>query len=328
MAINLFIGDSDYNLSFEAKKFSKDAYLVDFSNFENFLSSTFDEVTVYTSMGDLPRISQTRCVFYEIIKKADKIYYCPPKRWSDFSNEFTLHCGKTMTEYFLYLINQEKNNVNGLNISHYSNTSYLKLVNVPSALDRNFWVTGCSNTRGAAIDRNLRFAQLIADKRFGGTMVDLSKGGSSLEFQADQLLRSDIQAGDIVLWGLTSEYRSVFWDRPNNDPRSINPFTFDYKKTNKSDDICDETRLYKAVIVCHQVTNFCKKIGATLVMVPIICSEKLQLLLHNNPCYYQLPYITNFIDYGSDNLHPGPKQHALYADQIDKILEKVLNTHD
>jgi len=339
MAIHLFVGDNDRQLSIEAKKFSKSAYVINFSNFENFLSlSSDDDIVVYTSSANLPEVlsisgqlpDQDCCVFFEVLKKADKIYYRPPAKWSDHSDDFSLemHCAKTITDYFLYIINTEKNNVDGLNLSEYSNTSYLKLINYPSVPKKQFWVTGCSITNGAAIDRNLRFSKLIADKRFNGKMVDLSKGGSSLEFQADQLLRSDIQAGDVVLWGLTSEFRSVCWDRASNQPESINPYSFDYRKTNKSDDICDETRLYKAVILCHQVTNFCQKIGAILVMVPILCSEKLQLLLHNNSCYYQLPYVSRFLDYGSDDIHPGPRQHALYADQIDKILEKVLNNHD
>ena len=103
---------------------------------------------------------------------------------------------------------------------------------------------------------------------------------------------------------------------------SINSYNFDYKRTNRADDIADETRLYLATISFHQVANFCEKIGAKLMAVPILCSEALQLILHNNPNYYQIPYMVNFLDMGTDGEHPGPKQHQWYADQISKIIKK------
>jgi hypothetical protein len=182
------------------------------------------------------------------------------------------------------------------------------------------WIAGCSITNGVGVNEDQCYASLIAKECFNGEFVDLSEPGSSLEFQADQILRSDIKNKDIVIWGLTSEYRAVCWDQEKQKAISINPRTVDYRNTNKADDIADETRLYKAVVLTDQVTNFCQKVGAQLVMVPIICSEHLQLLLHKNPCYYQLSYHPSFIDLGNDNLHPGPNQHQLYAEQIKKIL--------
>jgi hypothetical protein len=320
MSITLFVGDCSEYLAKQATNFDSSAYLVDFSNYKKFLEQNNLDVTAYTSAADLPKITQTQAVFYQVLQKADVIYYCPPTKWSDHTDEFALQNMQQLTEYFLYLLQREKNNVQGLDLSEYTNNSYSKLSDNRKSNQKQLWIAGCSITVGVGVDPDKRFAVLIAEN-FGGQFVDLAKTGSSMEFAADQILRSDIRQDDIVIWGLTSEYRALIWDRKSDQGTSITSSTFDYKRTNKADDIVDETRLFKAVISYFQVKNFCQKIGAQLIAIPIICSEALQLLLHDDSCYYQIPYMPCFLDLGSDNLHPGPKHHQWYADQINHILE-------
>jgi hypothetical protein len=320
MTITLFVGDCTEDLSVAAKEFDKTAYLLDFSNFDQYLKLPNNTVTVYTSASDLPKISNNRSVFYEVLQKADKIYYRPPRQWSDYTPEFSLHSQQQLTEYFLYLVNQEKHNVNGLDLSAYTSTPYLARQDQRVSNDRQLWIAGCSITSGIGVKFDEKYPVKIAQS-FNGKFSDLSLPGSSLEFAADQILRSDIRDGDTVVWGLTSEYRASYWNRKTQRMASINSQTFDHSKTNKADDIADETRLYKAAISFNQVTNFCTKIGARLIAVPILCSESLQLLLHHHKCYYQLPYRPEYIDLGTDNLHPGPKQHQWYANHIDIIIK-------
>ena len=326
MSVTLFVGDCDGTVAERAKSFDSSAYLVDFYNYKKFLAQDNLDVTAFTSAADLPKITETEAVFYQVLQKADVIYYCPPKRWSDYTDEFCLQNMQQLTEYFLYLVRREKNNVQGLDLSGYTNNSYLKLRSKRKLNDQvQLWIAGCSITAGVGVGPNERFASLVAE-RFGGQFVDLAKGGSSIEFAADQILRSDIRNGDWVIWGLTSEYRALIWDRKSDQDFNINLYTFDYKRTNKADDIVDETRLFKAVILFSQVENFCKKIGARLIAIPIICSESLQLLLHDHECYYQIPYRPCLLDLGSDNLHPGPKHHQWYADQINHFLDYELGS--
>jgi len=320
MAITLFVGDCTEELAIRAKTHDSSAYLVDSSNYKKFLTQTTSS-TLYTSFADLPKITKTECAFLEVLNKADLIYYCPPVIWSDHSDEFVLQNMQQMTEYFLYLLNIEKKNVIGLDLSKYKNCFYLDLRDHRSADHAQLWIAGCSVTAGVGVSVEGKWPSLIAEK-FDGKFLDLSKSGSSLEFQADQILRSNIQPGDYLIWGLTSEYRASVWSRKQQTCVSINPYDFDYSKTNQADDIVDETRLYKAVIAFAQVENFCKKLGAKLIAVPILCSEALQLLLHDHDCYYQLPYRPCYLDLGSDGAHPGPQQHQWYADQIKNILEK------
>ena len=321
MSITLFVGDCTKYLAEQAINFDSCAYLVDFSNYKKFLAQDNLNVTAYTSSADLPRITKTESVFYQVLQKADKIYYCPPTKWTDYTDEFTLQNTKQLTEYFLYLVRSEKNNVEGLDLAEYTNNSYLKLQNKRKSNDQSrLWIAGCSVTAGIGVDPNERFATLAAEN-FGGQFVDLARGGSSIEFAADQILRSDLRQGDVVIWGLTSEYRALIWNRKKMRSESINPHTFDYQNTNKADNVADESRLFKAVISYFQVKNFCQKIGAKLIAIPIICSEALQLLLHDDSCYYQIPYMPCFLDLGSDSIHPGPKHHQWYAGQINHILE-------
>ena len=86
------------------------------------------------------------------------------------------------------------------------------------------------------------------------------------------------------------------------------------------DILLNETSLYRAVTGVHQIVNFCKKISAQLILLPIICSEQLQLRIHRLQEYYQLPYHTQFLDLGTDNIHPGSAQHQEWADIVCQTL--------
>lgn len=321
MPITLFVGDCDKNLADTAKSFDSSARLVDCANYKSFLSSSDPDITVYTSGADLPKVTVDECVFYQVLNKADKIVYCPPQVWSDHTVEFSITSLKQITEYFLYLVQKEKRNVQGLDLSEYTTSTYLNLLDTrKSRSGTQFWIAGCSITSGVGVDPTQKFSEKISEY-FGMPFSDLSEPGSSIEFAADQILRSDIRGGDIVIWGITSEYRATIWNRKLSAPKTFTPFRFDMK-TNQADNIVDETRLYKALITICEVENYCNKIGATLVAVPILCSEALQLLLHKRKCYYQIPYMPGYLDLGTDNLHPGPRHHQWYADQIINILEK------
>lgn len=324
MTITLFVGDCTVDLAIKAQQFDENAYLVDFSNFEKFLLlDTGSDVVAYTSFADLPKISTTRTVFYEVLRHADQIYYAPPNVWSDYKPEFSLQNQERITEYFLYLVNHEKNNVVGLNLEKYKTPPYLALEDSRVTDRPQLWVSGCSVTAGVGVEQHERFATLIAEK-YNLVWSDLAKGSSSIEFQADQLLRSDIRKNDIVLWGVTSEYRATIWSEKDKKITFLNAHKFNHHRTTAADDVCDETRTYKAMISINQVINFCNKIGAQLIIVPILCTENLQLMLQHEPSYYQLPYIVKLLDVGTDGMHPGPAHHRYYAEQIGKIFNKVL----
>jgi hypothetical protein len=306
MTITLFVGDNDHTLAATAQKMDPKAWLIDYNNYKNFLLTEHNEdITVYTSFSDLPKITSTSAVFFEILKKVDNIFYCPPIKWSDHSDNFIWNNNQIITEYFLYQIALIKNNVQGLTLDHYYN--YLELAELRKTEKKQLWVAGCSIAHGVGVDNHEKFGALISNK-LELEVSYLTKGGSSIEWATDQILRSDIRKNDIVIWGLTQEVRaplavngSVQWEK---DPNIL----------------LNETSLYRAVTGVHQVVNFCKKMSAQLMLLPIICSEQLQLQIHRLHEYHQLPYRTQFLDLGTDNIHPGPAQHQEWADIVCQTL--------
>ena len=310
MTITLFVGDNDYGPADQAQKTDPSAFLIEFKNYKTFLTTNYtNDITVYTSFSDLPKISSTDAVFFEVLKKADDIFYCPPTKWSNHSDDFNWNSTQVITEYFLYHTNLIKNNVQGLDLTRYQNSNYLNLAELRRVSKKQLWVAGCSIAHGIGVLNNEKFGTLISNK-LNLPVSHITKSGSSIEWAKDQILRSNIRKNDIVIWGLTQEVRA---------PKAINATVG--AETNP-DILLDETSLYRAVTSVHQVVNFCKEISAQLVLVPILCSEQLQLLIHNLDEYYQLPYQTKFLDIGTDGIHPGPIQHQNWADIICKHLLK------
>jgi len=310
MTITVFVGDNDYGVAEQAIKHDPAAFLIDHSNYKKFLSTDYStDITIYTSFSDLPKITDSSAVFFDVVKKADTIIYCPPSIWSDHSNKFSWNSNRLITEYFLYHASLLKNNVQGLDLTTYHNSGYLGLADARKTDKKQLWIAGCSIPNGDGVLKNEKFGMLLSN------MLDLpvshlTMGGSSIEWAKDQILRSDIRKDDVVIWSLTQEVRSP---RAKNTKVTVelNP-----------EILLDETNLYRAVTSVYQVVNFCKNISARLIILPIICSENLQLLIHDLDEYYQLPYQPKFLDIGTDKVHPGPIQHQVWAKFISKQLLK------
>ena len=75
-----------------------------------------------------------------------------------------------------------------------------------------------------------------------------------------------------------------------------------------------------------QVMNFCNKIGAKLYLVnlldtgwcsAIFCDQKNFINLNVN---FDINGNTKYIDYGTDNMHPGPEQHKVYAEKMYELI--------
>ena len=102
MTITLFVGDNNQELADFAKQHNPAAFLVNTSNYKFFLSTEYSkDITVYSSFSDLPKITSTDAVFFEVLKKADNIFYHPPLKWSDHSNNFSWNRNQTITEYLV-----------------------------------------------------------------------------------------------------------------------------------------------------------------------------------------------------------------------------------
>jgi hypothetical protein len=316
--LKMFVGDNGEYLANYANQYGN-SILVTAKNYKKIIEqSKTQNIVAHFSFSDIGKITKNDSPCYTLLMSADEIEYVPPVgHWSDHSDQFTLHSMQRITEYYLYDVNRLKNNVKGLNLDHWTKDSkYLNLSDQRNNT-RNLWITGCSISHGIGVDKNQRYGKLLADE-INLSVSFLTMAGSSIEWAADQILRSDIRSDDIVVWGLTSEYRAT--ECKNNKVKHINTHSFEASESGSLAIVSAENRLYKALIAVNQVENFCCKIGAKLILFPLISSESLRLHLSSNLCYYENAYQPNFIDLGSDQLHPGPQQHKAWANKLKTII--------
>jgi lysophospholipase L1-like esterase len=81
-----------------------------------------------------------------------------------------------------------------------------------------------------------------------------------------------------------------------------------------------------------QVQNFCHKLGAKLYLLNMIDISWMSVILTQYPNYLDLledlkikNSIISYIDVGTDNRHPGPKQHQQWADKVLKFINNFKN---
>lgn len=327
--LTIFFGDCDSSVANRAQEFNAEAYLVDYSNLKKFLAETVPMGTViYTSLADLPDDLE---LAYQLLYRADVIIYSPPDQWSDgkrlnLSNPRDSIEGTT----FLTLANISKIKNNVLNFEQLSinNDFFLNLQDHRRGQQPQLWISGCSHSHATGVENNQRYGALLAD-RLNLPVSFLTAPGSSLQWQTDQILRSDIRKDDIVVWGMTTEARFPWWSN-QNCVKHINPNT-ELSTVNLSKKIVDRMLVeehfnYLAVVLANQVLNYCNKLEAKLLLAGLISSDTLSLrLLSLNEFaqYFDLKYHHQQIDFGSDGIHPGPKQHVLYANFCYNQLKRL-----
>jgi hypothetical protein len=326
--ITLFVGDCDPSIAQAAQQFDSDAILVDCNNYENFLNAT-NEVTGYTSLADLPKDVS---VFYKLLDAADFIRYCPPVTWSDnsttnFKNMYSSIQG--ITEFYLCVFAKLKNNVDGLDTYNFNIAPYLELVDERKTKNTQLWIAGCSTTAGSGVKDSERYGEVLG-KLLNLPVSFLAKAGTSISWAADQIIRSDITAGDIVVWGLTEENRLTIWSEINNRPVHVNVHQLHLDSTGFSSDaitqlLVHDTNFFTAIQKISEVINFCNKIQAKLLIINIHLSDLLCLhLIHNIKEFFLYLFPSGLpIDLGSDQGHPGPKQHQAYADFCQSALKTL-----
>jgi hypothetical protein len=89
-----------------------------------------------------------------------------------------------------------------------------------------------------------------------------------------------------------------------------------------------EDNLYHQLTDVFKVINFCDKIGARLIIANIL-DDIIPTYIKDYPGFVQLNSNPNrdaekmFIDLGTDQVHPGPKMHRYYADEILKKIKTL-----
>lgn len=197
--------------------------------------------------------------------------------------------------------------------------------------DPVLWSVGCSFTAGAGVGPTQRYGYLLS-KMLNINEIMLAEGGASIFWAADQILRSDIRKGDIVVWGLTNPSRVNYNHRFDLTSITINEYiNLNKKKQFWTIDYFSSLSLnisnFKQIL---QVMNFCNKVGVKLYIVNLLDHGLISLLLMRfknfidiagSYSYNSKNGSINYIDLGPDNAHPGPKQHKFYAEEIYKFIK-------
>lgn len=237
---------------------------------------------------------------------------------------------------------------------------FLSLEDIRKTENPQAWAAGCSFAWGHGLsDGNLPYPELVAE-RLNLQCSILSRPGASIEWSADQLLRSKIKQDDLIIWGLSSVNRFP-WSK-NREITHVNPRLFeDLKHTIDEEELkylkwmfFDENRFRTAIQSVLQVKNFCDQVGAHLVLVSHLelseehYVEEFAKHLQKTGCYVDIYNDENFIsnlansitwrgkhrqycDYGSadigtrsDNVscHPGPRTHDIWAQYIENYIKE------
>lgn len=184
------------------------------------------------------------------------------------------------------------------------------------------WAVGCSITVGLGVLPDQSWKHIV-QRHLNLPMSSLCQVGSSIIWQSDQIIQSDIRANDIVFWGLTGQHRlpvivnnKVFHYTPGsymfypNEVKELDPRI-----------LSTPTLAWHNIMAVRRASNFCSKVGAKLIILGVL-NDHDNVNVHYNVPNFEQVIKDDLIDYGSDQRHPGPLQHKKYAEIF---LEKYYN---
>jgi hypothetical protein len=193
------------------------------------------------------------------------------------------------------------------------------------------WAAGCSITAGSFVLPEQRYSTLVTNA-LNRPEINIARGGSSIFWAADQILRSDVQAGDVVLWGITNATRVEMSNAFELTPVMLRKYVQlpSNQKLWNMNWFGSPTQTTMMLHYINQVQNFCQKTNVSLYMFNVLDTAWLSIILQKYQNYLNLVIdckikndTVTYVDYGTDDLHPGPIQHQQWADQI---LEFINNS--
>ena len=320
--IIIIVGDVHKYLSKFAQEISADASLLTKDSASDLLSGVY-----YTSLGDINQYRQ----YTDFLELADKIIYQPPIRWSDTDRK-----GFSYMKYWTELALQyfyDKKEIENFFITPQKTTA-LDLVDYRKIDSPQIWIAGGSDSLGVGVSLQERYGQLVAD-HFNMEASFLTRGRASMAWIADQLLRSDLRLGDIVIFGIVPGGRFTFY----HDDKVLDLSPSYYKKNPLFDKIfplplldTDHVNCYQPLTALHQVISICNKVGAQLLIAglsPTLIDHCIQFPNYINLCHYRfgmdfdIDRKNYFLDFGTDHIHPGPLTHQFYAKNIIAKIQQL-----
>lgn len=317
MAINkLYISHSQY-------KFDDRSKLLDNTNLNKALSIN-EQIDYHTSIADIQFENIQRT-----IQSANEIILVDLDLYNDnLKDGDYFQYGRLVNE--LFRVRDKVKNFEWINKLDYN--FFNSLLKQRASDNPILWTLGCSVTYGEGVKYNERWGSVLSDE-LGMPEISLSLSGVSNTWCADQILRSDVRSGDIVVWGLTDISRVEYAKNWNLHavpvtgysklPVNLQHYNLDYFDS--------QTKFVSTLKSILQVKNYCEKIGANLYLANLLDSSWLNSIFNKLSTYIDFcsknTYNESlvFLDLGSDNNHPGPKQHQYYAEQILNLIKE--NNH-
>jgi len=270
-----------------------------------------------------------------VLCRADQVIYVPPAQWSDRNSIDTADptaCVQGLTENLLLLVSDlvEVKNIEQC----YLTNNPIELADSRRTDQPQMWSVGCSFTHGDGVAADQRYGQLLANE-LGMACSFLTRVGTSITWAADQILRSDVRSGDLVIWGITSTERSEYVNQDQLQPVTVNShhlFSFLTTAFPRSN-LLEQDLMYRHLYSIEHVINFCKTAQAQLILFGLLVSPNLLRYLKTKKNYANFPYqfryhqdinnlTTQYQDFGRDGMHPGPLQHQQYKNFLLPFLKQ------
>jgi hypothetical protein len=247
------------------------------------------------------------------LKQASNIVYIEPVKWSNIKLKYWT---EDYLGAFFYVSDKI---INGFQIDKSNDYDNILATSDTRKTDhQQLWIAGCSISHGIGVGVDQTFGKLLSNY-LQMPVSFLTRPGSSIKWQADQILRSDLKKGDILVWGLTSINRTIRWE--NSTLLHCN--TASTKDSNILRLLASDQMIYDAVTSIYQVLNFCSKIDCKIILTSLLaygiepyinnCKNFIGLQHHFGRDVGEL-----YLDLGTDNDHPGPLMHQYYAREIIK----------
>lgn len=316
-SVTVYVGDVTSEVAEIAKSADPASSLIDTTNFNNLLPGTY-----YTSLGDTGSYNNLS----RVLAQSHKIVYCEPTTaWSDTKKGFSEM--KRWTEFLVQRF------CSWTTVEFYTpvpalDDLQLELADTRKINDPQLWIAGCSISHGVGVDDSEKYGTLLSAS-LNMPVSFLTENGSSIIWAKDQICRSDIRAGDIVVWGLTQAMRFPYYNGYLHHVvagyYSQHPY---FNNTIPMTELSSKNTFYRAMTSIHQVIQYCKKVDAKLVLCGMLVDDNFLPWLYNLPNYVQFygyPELSEgkrFLDLGTDSQHPGPVTHQWYADTILKKLKQ------
>ena len=310
--LHVVVGDVYPSLGDFARDICPTAYLVNHKNInQNHVG------VVYTNLGDIDTLAE----FYRLLSAATEITFCEPEHWSDKKTEVDLFSMAWLTKHYVMCASRQHH----IKVSPSVHHSWVPEPLAPRRTDgKQLWISGCSTTVGVGVHPEQCYTNLLATKLQIPVSV-LAERGANIPWMVDQLLRSDLRAGDIVILGATTYNRVTIHD--GERVRHIGPLQFlSHSKEFKEitfEQFNSPTRIYESIRSIRQLINVCNKLETKLVIIGIHANLDLSADLCQYPNFIfchgtaGADFRSEWLDIGFDrDQHPGPQTHQMYTDLI------------